>query len=269
MASTLPAVEYDQLLAKCASACEQLLRPLNANDMRQMRPAIDAYEQFNYGELFVRRFVSAFKQLSDFRTMGPVAQLKLLRSSMVSTLNIAGVFSFDVSRQAWVLQVENCPERVYLINDMVALFESSGQAHIRDYMRSYCEFHTQLRNEFGDDMILFFVLILIDMFSPHRFTTDRDMLAQLVPAHARYVQFLELYLSSNYGPSRSAAFAGPRSSSEPVVKQKLDFCLDMLSNARTLEEYLAITSQYIGLSAMLPLLAEVCEHQLNENSDVE
>ena len=169
---SLPAVDFDGMLAKCAVACELLLRPLNANDMRQMRPANLAYEQFNYGEVFVRRFVSAFKQVGDFRALGQVAQLKLLRGSMVSTLNIGGVFSFDVVRQAWVLQVESCPERVYLVSDMIALFESSGQTHIRDYMQSYCEFHTRLRNEFNSDVILFFVLILIDMFSPHRFTVD-------------------------------------------------------------------------------------------------
>ena len=43
--------------------------------------------------------------------------------------------------------------------------------------------------------------MLLNLFSPHRFTNDHEFVAELIPIHARLLQFLHQYMSLSCGTS--------------------------------------------------------------------
>ena len=246
-----------------------------------------------------------------------------LQSSMLSVLNVAGTYSFNAQLDAWTFHLEGGRTLTYYAKDVIVLFERCGHSEFNDYYESYRKFHSELLSRFQDEYLVYFVLLVIDLFSPHRFKQDFDMLCYLVPAHSRFVQFLEFYLLFNYdeqgvqraqaqgqgakgehsfpgstcpgfsgsgltephsttspepsdrsdrsGPCATSVYSSDQSDREQgdpsaparkrvrlVSKELFDFCMRKLNDARALEEFLAITTSRIGLTQMLPLLAEIC-----------
>lgn len=144
---------------------------------------------------------------------------------------------------------------------MLELFDRNGHSQFRDYLKAYIEFHGSLHARFGRDLVLFYILLLIDLFSPHRFKSDYELLQVLVPAHARCVQFLEHYLRRHYSESAADAVessSSPDADAHSAVRSHFLFCIEKLNESRRLEQFMTITSSRIGLSQMLPLLAEIC-----------
>lgn len=203
---------------------------------------------------------------------------------MMSVLNVAGTYSFNPKVGCWTFHLEGDRTLTYYAKDVIVLFERCGHSEFNDYYTAYAKFHTELLEKFDADYTIYFALLVIDLFSPHRFKQDYDMLLYLVPAHARFVQFLEFYLLNNYeqeaptgadvglegiseqphsttSPEPSdltASAASARKRPRVVSRELFDFCMRKLNEARTLEEFLTIATSRIGLSQMLPLMAEIC-----------
>lgn len=58
----------------------------------------------------------------------------------------------------------------------------------------------ELRGFFGpNDMLVPYLLVLLNVFSPHRFLAAPEELAAVTPIHARLLQCLRQYLEKNYG----------------------------------------------------------------------
>ena len=144
---------------------------------------------------------------------------------------------------------------------MLELYERGGHPEFRAYLKEYIEFHASLHARFGRDLVLFYILLLIDLFSPHRFKSDYELLQVLVPAHARCVQFLEHYLRRHYSEAPADAVessSSPEADAHSAVRSHFLFCIEKLNEARRLEQFMTITSSRVGLPQMLPLLAEIC-----------
>ena len=57
----------------------------------------------------------------------------------------------------------------------------------------------EVRAFFGDDLLVPYQLILLNVLSPHRFLASSDLLAAVTPIHAHLLQCLRQYLEDAYG----------------------------------------------------------------------
>ena len=120
-------------------------------------------------------------------------------------LRLQAFFHFDSARLAFVHPVceeyvraghEDDRERVMPLVDLVNAELASGFMESAALLVNAANYAIGVRSHLGDDQLAAYLLVLLNVFSPHRFLGDAQLLAAVVPLHARLLQFLRQYLES-------------------------------------------------------------------------
>ena len=61
-----------------------------------------------------------------------------------------------------------------------------------------CMSYLEIFSVFDGDPIIFYVIFLLALFSPHKLLADHSFVSELLPVHSRYVQFLKQYILQRY-----------------------------------------------------------------------
>ena len=120
-------------------------------------------------------------------------------------LRLQAYFHFDLTRLAFVHPVceeyvraghEDDRERVMPLVELVNAELASGFIESAALLVNSANYAIGVRSHLGDDQLAAYLLVLLNVFSPHRFLGDAQILAAVVPLHARLLQFLRQYLES-------------------------------------------------------------------------
>ena len=95
------------------------------------------------------------------------------------------------------LPVQNGPPIYIYMSELLKKFDRLGLPFCRLFA-----FHgvtyLEIFNVFDSDPMIIYLIFFLSLFSPHKFLSDGEFLTELLPVHARYVQFLKQYILRRY-----------------------------------------------------------------------
>ena len=104
---------------------------------------------------------------------------------------------YDPKLCVQVLPVQNGPSIYIYMSELLKKFDRLGLPFCRLFA-----FHgvtyLEIFNVFDSDPMIIYLIFFLSLFSPHKFLSDGEFLTELLPVHARYVQFLKQYILRRY-----------------------------------------------------------------------
>lgn len=95
------------------------------------------------------------------------------------------------------LPVQNGPPIYIYMSEQLKKFDRLGLPFCRLFA-----FHgvtyLEIFNVFDSDPMVLYLIFFLSLFSPHKFLSDVEFVSELLPVHARYVQFLKQYILRRY-----------------------------------------------------------------------
>ena len=120
-----------------------------------------------------------------------------LQADMFHVLKASGLLFYDSKTSVYRFPTQNgLPILIYL-SVLLKQVDRLGLPFCRFCAFNYVTYH-EMFGVFGSDQIIIYVIILLAFFSPHKFLADHSFVAELLPVHSRYVQFLKQYISQRY-----------------------------------------------------------------------
>lgn len=98
----------------------------------------------------------------------------------------------------WVAEHPEDVERVCGFVDLANLELFNGRLDTTAVLINIVNFTLGIHFHFGNDELLIYVIVLLVIFSPHRFLAHAHLLAEVTPLHARLIEFLRQYLEGTY-----------------------------------------------------------------------
>ena len=98
----------------------------------------------------------------------------------------------------WVAGHPDDVERVCSFLDLTNIELCNGRLDTTAVLINIVNFTLGLHIHCGNDELLSYLIVLLVIFSPHRFLSDSRLLAAVTPLHARLIEFLRIYLEGTY-----------------------------------------------------------------------
>ena len=98
----------------------------------------------------------------------------------------------------WVAGHPDDVERVCSFIDVTNIELCNGRFDTTAVLINIVNFTLGIHIHCGNDELLSYLIVLLVIFSPHRFLADPRLLATVTPLHAKYIEFLRLYLEGSY-----------------------------------------------------------------------
>ena len=116
---------------------------------------------------------------------------------MIHVFKAGALIYYDLKKAAFCPPVLNGPPLFYYSSDLLRKMDRLGMPFCREYAFTTVSF-LELFGVFDSEPIVVYVLLLLALFSPHKFLAESAFVAELLPVHTRYAQFFKQYILKHY-----------------------------------------------------------------------